>query len=175
MMMMVRNQGFQRIHRMSACIKLSVNRNTTQMHHWVDRNSRDAFTDTIRTPTDLPADPQSAQVPLPGFSTSLFTRCRFVIWSELIMMEGSAPILLLRVRNPPPPAHRAEASFEKCSFISELPDNEAWCSPPADQVSLRASASTVTPSLRCRKRAHDATYLLPRVFLHQFPRRPMTL
>lgn len=119
------------------------------------------FTDATRTPTDLPAAPQSAQVPLPGFSTSLFTRCRLVIWSELIMLEGSALILLLGGRNSRTPAHRAEASFEKCFFISELPDNEAWCSLPAVKPSIPVSGSTATPSLRCRKRAHDPPIYSP--------------
>lgn len=128
----------------------------------------------------LPAAPQSAQVPLPGFSTSVFTCCRFVTWSEVIMMEGSALILLPGARKPRTPAHRAEATFESCSVISELSDNEAWCSLHAVKSPVSGFQRVVRQwhpqrSLRCRKRVHDApryTHLLSRsflFFLHHFP------
>lgn len=107
MMRMLHHQGFQLLLGMPPQpTNTPIRCNKPWRHHLTERvvrNSHDAFTDTVRFPPDPPAAPQSAQVPLPGFSTSLFTRCLFTTWSEVIVAGGSALILLLGGRNPPTP------------------------------------------------------------------------
>lgn len=159
MMRLVHHQGFQLLPGTPPThFKKKNQKKKPWRHHLtgrVVRNSHDAFTDAVRFPPDPPAAPQSAQVPLPGFSTSLFTRCLFTTWSEVIVAEGSAPILLLGGRNPRTPAQGAGATFKECSVTAELPDNEAWCSPRA--AVKRPLSAFVSGwwhpqrSMRCRK------------------------
>lgn len=48
---------------------------------------------------DLPAAPQSAQFPFPGFSKSLFTRSRFFIWSDVMVWRTLLGCLLSRLKS----------------------------------------------------------------------------
>lgn len=163
MMRMLHHQGFQLLLGMpppNQPTNTPIRCNKTWRHHLTERvvrNSHDAFTDTVRFPPDPPAAPQSAQVPLPGFSTSLFTRCLFTTWSEVIVAVVSALILFLSGRNPPTPARGADATFAKCSVTAEWPESEAWCSPHAAVKRPLAALACVClqwhpqRSLRCRK------------------------
>lgn len=162
---------------MSACIKLSVNCNWKKTHHL-------ELTETLMVRSRTRSKPQATYLRLRSLrrfhcrvSPPVFSHAAGWWFGPSLSWWKVLLIPLLGGLNSRTPAHRPEASFDNCCFISELPNNQAWCSQPAVKLSFRVSGSTVTPSISRRKLPHDASHLLPPPFLFtpQFPLRVMSV